>query len=88
MKRLTATEARKNFFHLLDEAARGDPVFIERKGILIRMTREKKRLRKNLPEIDYSPYFKGSLDDADRWSWDWRPGKGLKPKILPKTKRS
>ena len=88
MKQLSATEARRNFFHLLDEAARGHPVFIEKRGVVIRMTRERKSDRKSFSGFDYKPYFKGeTLDDADRWSWDWNPEKGMTLKTLPQRKK-
>lgn len=37
MKRVTATEARKNWFRLLDEVAAGEVVLIERGGARLRL---------------------------------------------------
>ena len=72
MKRITASEARRNWFRLLDEVADGEVVVIERKGRRIQLRREPGEVRE-VP--DYSEVIKvtGAAADADRWGWDW-PG--------------
>lgn len=78
MKRVSATEARKNFFRLLDHAAGGAAVLIERKGTLLRLVREKLKHKKTTP--DYRKFIKGPVEQADTWSWEWHPQQGLLPK--------
>lgn len=38
MSRYTATDARKQFFHLLDAAERGEEVVLERHGVRFKLT--------------------------------------------------
>jgi antitoxin (DNA-binding transcriptional repressor) of toxin-antitoxin stability system len=80
MKRMTASDARKNWFRLLDEVAAGAVVSIERGGRTIVLRRAAVREeRGELP--DYSSLVRApDVEDADRWSWDWRePGRDLDP---------
>jgi hypothetical protein len=69
MKRVTATEARKNWFRLLDEVAEGEVVLIEREGarlILKLAEREEPRLP------DYEGLIGGpDIDELDQWGWEW-----------------
>jgi len=77
MKSVTASEARKNWFKLLDEVAAGEVVAIRRNGKRIILSAEKPR-KKAVP--DYKRLFVGDdLDNADKWAWDWSPEKGLVP---------
>ena len=71
MKVVTATEARKNWFRLLDEVSGGEVVLIERAGV---------RLRHSLAEpADLSarlPDYRGLIhvpdaDSVDQWGWEW-----------------
>jgi antitoxin (DNA-binding transcriptional repressor) of toxin-antitoxin stability system len=74
MKRVTASEARRNWFRLLDEVIAGEVVAITRKGkrIVIRREDAKRRSVQKLP--DYSLILKVmDVDRADSWSWEW-PG--------------
>lgn len=77
MKKVSATEARKGFFKLLDRAVRGEAVFIERGGTLLRLVvgGKNKKTKGQIP--DYKAHISGSVDRADRWSWDWEPRDGL-----------
>jgi len=80
MKRVTASDARKNWFRLLDEVAAGAVVSIERGGRTIVLQRAPAHQeRGDLP--DYSRFIRApDAEDADRWSWDWRePGRDLDP---------
>jgi antitoxin (DNA-binding transcriptional repressor) of toxin-antitoxin stability system len=71
MKRVTASEARKNWFRLLDEVAQGAVVCIERGGRRIILRREPEETGgDSVP--DYSAILRvPHLDEADRWGWTW-----------------
>jgi antitoxin (DNA-binding transcriptional repressor) of toxin-antitoxin stability system len=80
MKRVTASDARKNWFRLLDEVAAGAVVTIERGGRTIVLQRAPaQEERGDVP--DYSSLVHApDLENADHWSWDWRePGAALEP---------
>ena len=47
MKRLTASEVRKNWFRVLDEVAAGEGVVLERKGQWLVLRREDKKVTQN-----------------------------------------
>ncbi|MBV8202149.1 MAG: hypothetical protein JOZ15_16135 [Acidobacteria bacterium] len=82
MKAVSATEARKHWFRLLDEIVAGEVVVIERAGSLIELhRREAPTEPKELP--DYSDVLRvPDLDHADRWHWEWRePGQPLEPPV-------
>jgi hypothetical protein len=71
MKRVTASEARKNWFRLLDEVAQGAVVCIERGGRRIVLRREAEE-----PEGAFVPDYSAliqvaRLAEADRWGWSW-----------------
>jgi hypothetical protein len=80
MKNVTASDARKHWFRLLDEALRGEVIAVQRKGHRIVLRRE---------EVATSRNAKGArqyrrllhvpdAEKADRWSWEWRgPERGL-----------
>ena len=80
MKRVTASEARKSWFRLLDEVAAGEVVVIERKGRRIVLRGESP-----LPADSDLPDYGGLLlasgaDRADEWRWEWKgPGHDLEP---------
>lgn len=80
MKRMTATEARRNWFRLLDEVAAGEEVMVERAGrrIIIRRESESGR-RSEVP--DYSGIlWAADVDEADGWGWEWGgPESDLEP---------
>ncbi|CAN5895965.1 hypothetical protein BH23GEM9_BH23GEM9_31110 [soil metagenome] len=71
MKRVTASDARKNWFRLLDEIAAGEVVVIERNGERIVLRRETAAPRsRQLP--DYSTILHvPHATAADTWTWDW-----------------
>lgn len=73
MKRITATEARRNWFRILDEVAAGAEVMVERAGKRIVIRREERGSGPaGVP--DYSSILRiPEPDHADRWSWEW-PG--------------
>jgi antitoxin (DNA-binding transcriptional repressor) of toxin-antitoxin stability system len=76
MKRVTASEARRNWFKLLDEAAKGEVIAIQRddKQLVLRLHKQ----TKSVP--NYKKLFQATdADDADKWGWEWTASKGLKP---------
>lgn len=79
MKRVTASEARKNWFQLLDEVAAGEVVVIDRKRKRLVLRREK-IARNAVP--DYSNLLQvRDPDEADAWHWEWQgPGRKLRPR--------
>ena len=77
MRSVTASEARKNWFKLLDEVAAGEVVAIRRNGKRIILSAEKRKKRA-VPV--YKTLIGGDdLDNADKWGWNWSPEKGLVP---------
>lgn len=78
MKRVTASEARRNWFRLLDEVAGGETVEIDRHGKRIVLRREDRKSRsKTTP--DYSDLISvADLDRLDEWTWEWDPDEGLR----------
>ncbi|MDP9121498.1 MAG: hypothetical protein M3O15_09050 [Acidobacteriota bacterium] len=78
MKSLSATEARKHWFRLLDEIVAGEVVVIERGGLLVELRRrEVSTTPEEVP--DYSDILRvPELDEVDRWHWEWQaPGQAL-----------
>ena len=76
MKRVTASDARKNWFRLLDEVAAGEVVCIERGGRTIVLRREEPA-REGAEIPDYSAILRvQDVEDADRWGWEWSPDAG------------
>jgi hypothetical protein len=81
MKYVTASEARKNWFQLLDQAAKGEVIAIQRddKKLVLQLAKRKQRI----------PSYKGLInfpdaDEADTWGWEWKgPGR-----LVRKTKRT
>ena len=80
MKHVSASEARKNWFTLLDEVVNGEVVAIQRNDKRVIL-----KLQKKSPT---TPTYKGLIDfpdadQADLWGWEWKgPGK-----LVPKTRR-
>lgn len=80
MKRVTASEARRNWFRILDEVAAGEVVCVERGGRRILIQREPA----TAPAADI-PDYDGLLrvpdvGEADLWGWAWAgPDADLEP---------
>ena len=74
MKHVTPSDARKNWFRLLDEAAAGEVIVIERNNKRLLLQADK-RVKSAKPKR----WIQGNVDDADQWGWDWSPKKGLIP---------
>lgn len=71
MKRLTASEARREWFRLLDDVAAGEVVVIERRGRRIVIRREDRPSRRRRGP-DYRDFLRvRDADHADHWTWEW-----------------
>jgi len=76
-KRYSVSEARERFSEILDEADRGTPVAIERRGVRYQLTRvaaaQERRPARRRSRIKI-------LDPAiasGEWRWQWTPGRPL-----------
>ena len=79
MKRVTASEARRNWFRLLDEVAAGAKIVIERGGRRIVLQREPEAASE-LP--DYRSIIRSAdVSRADEWSWEWG-GEGTELRLV------
>jgi len=72
MKRVTATEARKDWFRLLDEVLAGEVIVLERKGrrIVLRLDDTLSRPKEKAPRYDDLLRVEDA-DRADEWGWEW-----------------
>lgn len=81
MKRVTASEARRNWFRILDEVAAGEVVVVERHGRAIHLIRAPGAdHEREVP--DYSGVIRApeGADHADLWGWEWSADEGeLRP---------
>jgi hypothetical protein len=68
MKHVTASEARRNWFSLLDEAAKGQVIAIDRNGQKLVLRAEKGRKAKQRPPKLVTGK---DLENADKWGWEW-----------------
>ena len=75
---MTASEARRNWFRVLDRVAAGEIVVIERGGRRIVLRREEDR-ESEVPDYSQVIRPRTDVDRADEWSWEWREGEGLSP---------
>ncbi len=86
MKKVTASEARKHWFRLLDEAAQGEVIVVLRKGRRVVLRCEESS---DAGDATAHPAYRRLLrapgaDEADRWSWEWHAaGRGLVPRRAP-----
>src|SRR5690606_37207876 len=72
MKRVTASEARRDWFRLLDEVAAGEVVVVERKGRRIVIQRETKARAADPSVPDYRAVLSvPAAELADTWTWEW-----------------
>lgn len=77
MKTYSVAMVRERLAEALDEAQAGHPVFIERRGVVYRISVE--------PAAARRPRRKRAIDVLDPaivaggWTWDWTPrGRGLR----------
>ena len=74
MKRITASEARRNWFRLLDEVIDGEVIAITRKGKRIVIRREEPPHSRRVKLPDYRSILRvPNASRADSWGWEW-PG--------------
>jgi hypothetical protein len=86
MKHVTASEARKNWFALLDEALNGEVIAIERRErkLILRLHAKKMAVPDYAGLIDFP-----DGDDAHTWGWDWKgSGKLVEKEVGAKTLRT
>jgi antitoxin (DNA-binding transcriptional repressor) of toxin-antitoxin stability system len=87
MKKVTASDARKHWFRLLDEAAQGEVIVVHRKGRRVVLRREE---LSDAGDATAPPAYRRllrvpSAGEADQWSWEWRgTGRGLASRRAPK----
>jgi hypothetical protein len=82
MKKVTASDARRQWFRLLDEAAQGEVIVVERKGRRLVLRREEVGKRRAAPApAGYRRLLRvPHVEQADRWSWTWTVAGGLQPR--------
>ncbi len=69
---MTASEARRNWFRVLDEVIAGEVVVIERKGRRVVLRREAKDAMVMKDSPDYAALIRvADLEAADTWGWEW-----------------
>lgn len=77
MKRVTASEARRNWFRILDEVAAGEVVVVERNGKAIQLTREPHADRvREVPDYTHLLRAPEGAEHAERWGWEWSEEEG------------
>jgi len=69
---MTATDARKNWFRVLDEVVEGEVVLIEREGarVMLKLVESKEALA-TIPDYRGLITVTDDIDTADQWGWDW-----------------
>jgi len=79
MKHVKASEARKHWFRLLDDALRGEVIAVERKGQRVVLRREElSDTKKSKDSGQYKKLLRvPRAEEIDQWSWEWRPERGL-----------
>ena len=75
MKHLKVAEARARFGEILDEAERGVPVFIERRGVRFKVSAEVAAPGENAAQPDPLEYVDPAVMSGN-WTWKLGP-KGL-----------
>lgn len=71
MKHVTPSEARQNWFRLLDEAAGGETIVIERRGHRLVLREESEEATGPEPPSYARLLSVPDVDRADRWTWTW-----------------
>ena len=72
MKKYTVSLVRERLSDALDQAERGESVFIERRGVTYRLSVEQPRRsrRSAPPRIE----ILDKAVEAGEWTWDWQDG--------------
>lgn len=78
VKKVTASEARRQWFRLLDEAVQGEVIVVQRKGRRITLRREERGVSRGDPSpAKYRRLLRvPKAAESDRWSWEWRGATG------------
>jgi antitoxin (DNA-binding transcriptional repressor) of toxin-antitoxin stability system len=76
VKKYSVSTVRERLSEALDEAERGTPVFIERRGVRYRLTAETPAPRRARPRASVIEILDPAVAAGD-WSWNWTPA-GLK----------
>lgn len=71
MKHMKVAEARARFGEILDEAEKGTPVTIERRGVVFRLVAEPAA-----PVMKRQPLFAQVDSDVLSGQWTWKSGPG------------
>lgn len=72
MKRVTASQARREWFRILDEVAAGEVVIVDRKGLSIQIRRvDPSSGRQDIPDYSGILTVHEPPQHADRWGWEW-----------------
>lgn len=84
MKRITASEARRRWFEVLDRVAAGEVMMIERNGRRIVLRREEAPEHAG-PLPDYAALIRpvADVNRADDWGWEWTEEGELHPREGP-----
>ena len=69
MKRYTVALVRERLAEALDEAERGEPVFIERKGVRYRLSLDTRKPRRRRRESRIQVVDPAVAEG--KWTWDW-----------------
>ena len=82
MKKVTASEARRHWFRLLDEAVQGEVIVLQRNGHRLVLRREDIR---KVSAASKRPAYRRLLrvphaEQADRWTWEWKGEGRLTPR--------
>ena len=83
MKHITASQARRDWFRILDEVADGETVVIDRKGRRIQIRRvEAPGACAPLPDYTEVLRVREDATEAHRWGWEWsgEEGGALRPR--------
>ena len=73
MKRIAASEVRRNWFRILDDVISGEVIVIERKGRSVILRCEDLEAEAETASApDYQNLLQASdVDRADSWGWVW-----------------
>jgi hypothetical protein len=71
VKRYTVAVVRERLAEALDEAERGEPVIIERKGVPYRLSLDRPTRRRTLRRSRIDVIDPAVLDG--QWTWGWTP---------------
>ena len=73
MKKYTVSLVRERFAQALDEAERGEPVLIERKGVMYRLSVDRPKKTATARKTHFE--ILDAAVEAGQWTWDWSPGR-------------